>query len=148
MCEPWRAHPFFTLKRKVSVNRINTLVVGACILALVGCKAKAGIVGEWTGTQPSPMGGPQDVTAKFNADGTYNLIRGSGQLKGETDGTYTYDDSTKQLTMNQQKIFIGGQEVKVTSGSLPPGSPAPVTWTSSDEIKIKMALGDISLKRK
>ncbi|MFI5385376.1 MAG: lipocalin-like domain-containing protein [Fimbriimonadales bacterium] len=130
------------------MDKFRTLIVCACLLALVGCKAKSGIVGEWVGTQPSPIGGATDVTVKFNADGTFVRTTGSGPLSGETDGTYTYDDASKQLTMNQQKITIGGQEVKVTGGALPQGQPTSVTWTGSDQMTVKMALGDISLKRK
>lgn len=126
------------------------LVIGACAVALVGCKSKAGLVGDWTGTEPAITGGTSDVEAKFNADGTYSLIRGSGQLKSEIDGTYTYDDSSKQVTLTQQKMMIGGQEVKVTGGGaiFGKGQPSAVAWNSGDEVTIKMAMGDLSLKRK
>jgi|GEM_PF-4005156 len=146
------------------MDKIRVLIAGACALALAGCQSSGGptrgpeatgatsggtgIVGEWAGTQPSALGGTTNVSVSFKSDGTYVEKTGTGQFAGEVDGTFTYDDSSKQITMNQNKMLLGGQEAKITGGSFPPGRPTPVTWTGTDQITIKMPLGDLSLKRK
>jgi len=116
-----------------------------------GCKAKNPIVGQWAGSEPSIMGGNMDLTADFGADGTYKISVGSGQAAIATQGTYTYDDSTKQLTLKQEKVTMGGNEIKVSGSSdisLGPSGSSPVTWVGDGEIKAKFGMTEMDLKRK
>jgi len=138
------------LDRTHFMRSIAPYFICFCACALIGCKGKEGIVGEWQGTEPSMQSGtPTEVSVKFESNGNYSLVRGIGQLTSEVDGTYTYDDASKQITMNQQKMLLAGQEVKVTGGNPTGlGRPTPVKWESSSEITITRPVGDIHLKRK
>ncbi|MHB8638106.1 MAG: hypothetical protein ACYC96_16740 [Fimbriimonadaceae bacterium] len=122
---------------------------GAGVKAGAGGPPKTAIVGEWTGSLPDIAGGRMTVLMKFNNDGTYSETTTSGQISSLTDGTYVYSDSSKQLTMNQKRMLMGGQEVKMNGGAATMNlAPSRVTWKGHGEILYKQGLNDYDLTRK
>ncbi len=109
------------------------------------------LVGEWQGLQVMFLGGPSDVTIRYNADGSCSLTIGSGDLNMlslELHGTYTYDEPCNSLTMTLRYVPAGEEDPEIAEQAAVWVGDVPVTWTGDDDISIETPWGDISLSRR
>jgi hypothetical protein len=148
-------------KKPVLALALGICLLSGCKSATIGAAADSnGIVGTWQGTQPNPMKNAKipagtnlgtlpdiAVTMEFSPDGLFSLKTGSGQINVELDGTYTYNDSAKQLTLKPEKMKIGTSETKMPD-SQAKSPPQVVTWKSPNEIEMRYGMSDLDLKRK